>query len=69
MKLNNRLPLFAILACILLSACATPTVVQAVKPGDSGLSCSQLQNELADAERYRQAADAEKGVTLFERQA
>lgn len=50
------------LAC-LLSACATPTVVQTVKPGDSGLSCAQLQNEFSDAERYRQEADKEKSVT------
>lgn len=47
----------------LLSACATPTVVQTVKPGDNGLSCAQLQNEYADAERLRMAADAEKSVT------
>ncbi len=46
-----------------LAACATPTVVQTVKPGDNGLSCAQLQNEYADAERLRTAADAEKSVT------
>jgi hypothetical protein len=56
------------MGCLLLSAsllggCATPTVVQAVKPGDSGLSCAQLQNEYADAERFRAEADAEKSVT------
>jgi hypothetical protein len=50
------------LAC-LMSACATPTVVQPVKPGDTGLSCAQLQNEFADAERYRQEADKEKSIT------
>lgn len=48
---------------ILISACATPTVVQSIKPGDSGLSCSQLQNEFADAERLKKAAEAEKTVT------
>jgi hypothetical protein len=39
------------LSLILLAGCATPTVVQTVKPGDSGLSCAQLQNEFADAEK------------------
>lgn len=48
---------------LLLSACATPTVVQSVKPGDSGLTCAQLQNEYADAERFRTEADKEKSVT------
>lgn len=48
---------------IFLVGCASPTVVQTVKPGDSGLSCAQLQNEFADAEKFRKDADAEKGVT------
>lgn len=43
--------------------CATPTVVQSVKPGDAGLSCSQLQNEYVDAENLRLLADKEKSVT------
>jgi hypothetical protein len=47
----------------LLNACATPTVVQSVKPGDAGLSCPQLQNEYAEAERYRALAEGEKTVT------
>ncbi len=51
------------LSLILLAGCATPTVVQTVKPGDSGLSCAQLQNEFADAEKFRKDADAERGVT------
>ena len=53
----------SVAAIILLGACATPTVVQSVKPGDTGLSCSQLQNEFADAERFRAEADKEKSVT------
>lgn len=53
--------LFAVSA--LLAGCASPTVIQTVKPGDSGLSCSQLQNEYSDAERFRTEADKEKGMT------
>ena len=50
-------------AAVLLTACASPTVVQTVKPGDSGLSCAQLQNEFADAEKLRAEAEKEKTVT------
>ena len=53
----------AITVTILVSACASPTVVQTVKPGDAGLSCPQLQNEFADAERFKKEAESEKGVT------
>lgn len=62
MALRQRSKLAA-LSSLLLCACATPTVVQSVKPGDNGLNCAQLQNEFADAERLRAAADAEKSVT------
>jgi hypothetical protein len=47
----------------LLSACASPTVIQTMKPGDMGLSCAQLQNEYSDADRYKKEAEGEKGVT------
>ena len=53
----------ALTVTILASACASPTVVQTVKPGDAGLSCPQLQNEFADAERFKKEAESEKGVT------
>ena len=36
---------------------------KSVKPGDASLSCGQLQNEYADAERYRTTAEKEKTVT------
>jgi hypothetical protein len=48
---------------VYLVGCASPTVVQTVKPGDSGLSCAQLQNEYSDAEKFRNEADKEKGMT------
>lgn len=55
--------IFCIGFAALLSACASPTVVQTVKPGDIGLTCAQLQNEYSDAERFKKEAEAEKGVT------
>ncbi|PIT73632.1 hypothetical protein [Limnohabitans sp. B9-3] len=48
---------------VVLAGCASPTVVQTIKPNDSSLTCPQLQNELAEAERFKKEADAEKGVT------
>jgi hypothetical protein len=47
----------------LITGCATPTVTQVVKPGDPGLSCAQMQNEFADAQRLKKEADSEKSVT------
>ena len=55
--------IFPLIVTALLTACASPTVVQTVKPGDVGLTCAQLQNEFSDAERFKKEADAEKGVT------
>ena len=50
-------------AVVVLAGCASPTVVQTIKPGDTGLTCAQLQNEFADAERFRMEAEKEKTVT------
>ncbi len=52
-----------IIIIIITSGCATPTVVETVKPGDSGLTCAQMQNEYSDMERFKAAADKEKGMT------
>lgn len=53
----------AAMGLVLLAGCASPTVVQSVKPGDAGLSCAQLQNEFADADKLKKEAESEKGVT------
>lgn len=55
--------LFPLIAVSFLAGCASPTVVQSVKPGDAGLSCSQLQNEYSDTDRLKKEAESEKGVT------
>lgn len=54
---------FILLGTVILCGCASPTVVQAVKPGDSGLSCAELQNQFADAENLKKEAGDVKGVT------
>jgi hypothetical protein len=58
--MSRILPLLAV---AVLAGCASPAVVQSVKPGDAGLSCSQLQNEYSDSERFKKEAEGEKGVT------
>lgn len=58
-----RKPLSIVTLALLVTACASPTVVQSVKAGDNGLTCAQLQNEYQDAEQLRAAADKEKGMT------
>jgi hypothetical protein len=55
--------IYFLLLSAMLFGCASPTVVQSVKPGDAGLTCSQLQNEYSDAERFKKQASDEKGVT------
>lgn len=53
----------SVICLMSLAGCATPTVVQSVKPGDAGLSCAQLQNEYSDMQQFRDNADREKGMT------
>ncbi len=40
-----------VILTLLVSGCATPTVIQSTKPGDMGWSFAQLQNEYSDADR------------------
>ena len=47
----------------LVLGCATPHVVQPVRFTDQGMSCNLLELEMAEADRYRVAAQGEKGVT------
>ena len=60
---NDMRRYFVAVGMLTLCGCATPTVVQTVKPGDFDLTCGQLQNEYSDAQRYRDEADREKSVT------
>mgnify|MGYP000415651616 CR=1 FL=1 len=48
---------------ILLGSCAKPTVVTVVMPGDEGLSCSQLKNEVSETQRFKREAEDVKGGT------
>ena len=48
---------------VLLAGCSKPTVVEVVMPGDEELNCGQLKNAYAEAERFKEEAQGEKGVT------
>ena len=64
MELNMRIAILSLSAAVaVLAGCASPTVVQTIKPGDNGLTCAQLLNEYSDAERLRAEAEKEKTVT------
>ncbi|MDO4440680.1 MAG: hypothetical protein Q4B81_00680 [Moraxella sp.] len=47
----------------ILSACATPHVVETTKINDHQLSCSQLKSEIAAAKKFEQEARDERKVT------
>lgn len=46
-----------------IGGCASPYVVQATKLSDEAMTCGQIDIEMAEAERFRMAAQREKGVT------
>lgn len=48
---------------LLLSACSTPKVVEVNKVSDTRLSCTQLEEEIIEANRFEQKARDKKGVT------
>lgn len=52
-----------IAAMALLAACATPEVVSERQAGDSSLTCSQISAEIQEAEKFKNDARDEKGVT------
>jgi outer membrane biogenesis lipoprotein LolB len=47
----------------LLASCATPTVMPTQKVTDNKLSCEQIEQQVDEAESFRQKAQAEKGAT------
>ena len=47
---------------LFLNACATPHVVNVRGPNDDGMSCSQLNSEIAIASNYKRDAKKEKSL-------
>jgi hypothetical protein len=52
-----------IFSVLFLSACSTPKVVEVNKVSDTRLTCTQLEAEIIDANRFEQKARDAKGVT------
>lgn len=50
-------------AMLAVTACATPTVVNIVQPGDTLLSCAELREQIAEAQAFEHQAREERGVT------
>lgn len=46
-----------------LSACATPHIVETSKLNDNQLTCAQIKSEIAEAKKFEQDARAERKVT------
>jgi hypothetical protein len=61
--MNKLINLSMLTVVMLTSACATPTVVEREKVSDYQLSCSQIEQQVSEAESFRQKAEAEKGAT------
>ena len=55
--------IIALLIVTALAGCATPTVVETRKTGDSSLSCEQIKTEVSEAERFEREARKERTVT------
>ncbi len=56
--------LFAALTfSILVTSCATPTVVDTRKAGDAQLTCDQIKLEIAEAERFEKEARKDRTAT------
>jgi hypothetical protein len=51
------------MAGLIVSACATPHVVQPVRVEDLSLTCSQVVHEMEEADAFRASADKERGAT------
>lgn len=52
-----------LISAIVLAGCATPQVVSVRQPGDDKLSCAQIKDQFAAAEKFEKDARSERGVT------
>ena len=62
MKIFQR-TLILIISVILLYACAKPTVVNVVLPGDEELNCEQLEDAVAESQKIKREAEYAKEGT------
>lgn len=55
--------LLVLSAVAAIAGCASPTVVETKKITDENLTCTQIESEIAEAERFKTEAKAERKVT------
>lgn len=53
----------ALASIALISGCASPEVISERQVGDSSLTCSEIKSEIRVAEKFKERARDEKGVT------
>ncbi len=63
MTRKNALLGIALTLGFLVSACATPKVVNVQKIGDEDLNCQQIREQFAEAQDFEKKARREKGAT------
>lgn len=63
MTTSIKAALSTVVAAILLSGCATPTVVQTKQSNDSSMNCAQLKTAYSEAQDFETKARKERGVT------
>jgi quinolinate synthase len=54
---------YVTMGALFMAGCARSVAVERVKMGDAQLSCSQLLSEIQEADKFRKAAEDNKGVT------
>jgi len=55
--------LLALSVVAVMAGCASPTVIETKKITDENLTCAQIESEIAEADRFKREAKAERKVT------
>ena len=55
-----KIKIFFLIILIYLSSCANPTIVNVIGPNDNNLSCKELSDEIALANKYADEAKEAK---------
>ena len=61
--LTKKLIFSTSVGILLVSGCARSVAVEPVKMGDAQLSCAQVLSEIQEAEKFKKAAEDNKGFT------
>ena len=59
----NKNNVSILIISLFLLGCASPQVIEERQVGDQTLSCAQIREQIAEADRFEEAARDDKGVT------